>query len=220
MHDQVSMLCVIGHPRQAVLISAGSVKRHEVQSWTHWRCRPSKCTILNDFHQVLPLIGLLWNNTCQNSTSDFIEGVCNMQCPSNPNTWTASTSSDADQLFIFLRIFFTPHYCKQTIFHFLWSFIFKICCFVALEQRNRWKCNPFLEKILWKYFANDFSMKIHCKYFQVIFSNLWYKKIMSYINNIDYIFASSLVYMCVCVHAHTDGYKGDQRVKLNSQTKF
>lgn len=41
------------------------------------------------FHYLLLLIDSVWNGTYINSTSPFLEGVCNTPCASNPIKYTA-----------------------------------------------------------------------------------------------------------------------------------
>lgn len=74
------------------------------------------------------------NSTCLNSKSNFAEGACNTQCPSNPTRYTASSSLDAYWLSIYPRALFTPHCCKQFFIDCDCSFK-KWVILVVFEQR-------------------------------------------------------------------------------------
>lgn len=112
---QMSTAGVAGHPNQTIFISAESVKKREVRRCPGGRRHSSDWLIPDFFHRLLALIDTTGKLTCLNWTSDFSEGVCNAQCPSKHTRYAVSPYSGEDRLFLFPRIFYMLHCCKQLI---------------------------------------------------------------------------------------------------------
>lgn len=85
MQSHVSTTNILGHRKQVVLISVGSVKRKLVFSWCKtipfWLTNSWRFSWIAAFNRF---IGLNEHSTCLNIMSYFIESTSNTQCLSNP----------------------------------------------------------------------------------------------------------------------------------------
>lgn len=85
MQSHVSTTDIVGHRKEVVPISVGSVKRKLVFSW----CKTIPFRLANSWHfswiaAFNRFIGLNEYSTCLNINSYFIESASNTQCLSNP----------------------------------------------------------------------------------------------------------------------------------------
>jgi len=142
----------IEHPNRAPTIFVELSKTHEAAHCLDETRRPFDSLFLDVFVQLLSSIRLIGNSISLNLSSHCLIKTHNTGSLSNPTRHRAWPSLNEDRLLgwlkvvhsIFLKIFFTQHYCKWSIFHppLLALKMVSPRCVYRASRKWEWKCDP------------------------------------------------------------------------------